>query len=275
MMNYNKHSRFIYTDFDKIQDAINDGKLDEFDMVICQDTKEFVIISEDHSLIPIKSKIYRFSDVDSAEEYLKNASDTYEGQIVSILINGKYEGYIVNKNTDDIFYVSPLSEVSEIDYDTLGNKPIINLTGTLDKKIIIDTLNDGTYYIDGIYKISDKEETMYSSAVKNIFLVQHENDKVYIKKISAIGITDFTVTDSVTISETLTIEYLKENGYVTSDYVDSRISALNYITREEAEVYITEVIDNTLSDLIDQKIDQKLDEKIQPLSDEQVYDLFT
>jgi hypothetical protein len=273
-MNYNKHSRFIYTDFDKIQDAINDGKLDEFDMIICQDTKEFVIISEDHSIIPIKSKIYRFSDIESAETFLKNASDTYEGQIVSILVNGKYKGYIVNRNLNDVFYVSPLSELSEIDYDTLGNKPIINLTGTLDKKIIIDTLDNGTYYIDGVYKISNKEDTLYSSAVKNIFLVQHETDVVYIKKISAIGVSDFIVSDSVKYSDVLTVEYLKENGYVTSDYVDNRISALNYITKEDAETYISNIIDSTFSDTIDQKIDEKLEEKIQPLSNEQVYDLF-
>lgn len=265
------HSKNAYLKEIDITDRLEKKILDAYDVVYTSDTHRCFIISPELEIFEINSRVYRFDSVEEAESQLNENSDTYEGQIVSILTNERYTGYIVNKNFKNTYYVTALAESSEtIDYDNLGNRPIINLTGTLDNKIIVDTLENGTYYIDGIYKISEKEETLYSSAVKNIFLVEHEDETVYIKKISAVGITDFTITDSVTISDSLTTEYLKENGYVTSDYVDTRLSALNFITKEEAEVYIADLIAQSVEDLVDKKID----EKIQPVDNEQLKDLF-
>lgn len=266
------HSKNAYLNESDILDRIQKKQLDAYDIIYTRDTHACFIVSPDLIPIEIRNRVYQFSSVDEAVTALNENTDSYEGQIVSIFANEKYEGYMVNKNFNNKFYVTPLSQSStEIDYNTLGNRPIINLTGTLDNKIIIDELDSGTYYIDGIYRISDKEDNQYASAVKNIFLVERVDDKVYIKKLSAIGITDFTIADNtVTKSDVVTIDYLKENGYVTSDYVDTRISELDYITKDEAETYISEIIANTIDDLVDKKID----EKIQPLSNEQVYGLF-
>lgn len=270
------HSKNAYLNESDVLDRIQQGQLDAYDIIYTRDTHACFIVSPDLVPIEIRNRVYQFSSEDEAVTTLNENTDSYEGQIISVLVNEKYEGYVVNKNYNNKFYITPLSQSSaEIDYDTIGNRPIINLTGTLDKKIIVDELDSGTYYIDGIYKISEKEDSQYASAVKNIFLVERIDEKVYIKKLSAVGITDYTVDDTVSRSDVVTIDYLKENGYITSDYVDTRLSELDYITKEEAETYITEVINNTVDDLVDKKIDQKLDEKLQPVSNEQVYDLFS
>lgn len=265
------HSKNAYLNESDILDRIQKKQLDAYDIIYTRDTHACFIVSPDLIPIEIRNRVYQFSSVDEAVTALNDNTDSYAGQIVSIFTNEKYEGYVVNKSYNNKFYVTPLSQSSvEIDYNTLGNRPIINLTGTLDNKVIVDELDSGTYYIDGIYKISSKEDAQYASAVKNIFLVERIDEKVYIKKLSAVGITDFTVADTVSRSKVVTIDYLKENGYITSDYVDARISELDYITKEEAEAYISEIIANTIDDLVDKKID----EKIQPLSNEQVYGLF-
>lgn len=268
-------SKNAYLNDNEILDRIQKKELDAYDIIYTKDTHVCYIVSPELEPICINSKVYLFSSVNEAEIALNRNTDTYEGQIVCIITNGRYEGYIVNKNYNNNFYVTSLAlSTQDLDYDTLGNRPIINLTGTLDKKIYVDNLQNGTYYIDGIYKISDKDETQYSSSVKNIFLVEHINDLTYIKKISATEIIDYEIGNNIKTSISLTSEYLESNNYVTSDYVDSRIAALDFITRDEAEEYITDVISASMDKLIESKIDAKLDEKLQPTSNEQIQDLF-
>ena len=79
MSNYISHSRFVYTNYDKIQEAINLNIINANDIVLCEDTKEMILIRDDLSLFPVKSKIYRYIDYQSAEESLNKNPDTYEG----------------------------------------------------------------------------------------------------------------------------------------------------------------------------------------------------
>ena len=77
---YVEHSKFVYKNFDEIQDGINSGELNAWDLVLSKDTKEFILIKEDLNLAPIKSKVYRFLDIDIAEAQLNSSTDTYGGQ---------------------------------------------------------------------------------------------------------------------------------------------------------------------------------------------------
>lgn len=269
------NSKNAYLNDNEILDRIQKKELDAYDIVYTKDSHVCYIISPELEPVRINSKVYLFPSIGEAEIALNENTDTYEGQIVCIITNGRYEGYIVNKNYNNNFYVTSLAlSTQELDYDTLGNRPVINLTGTLDNKIYVDSLGNGTYYIDGIYKISSKDETQYSSSAKNIFLVEHVGEITYIKKISATEITDYEISNSVKSSVILTSEYLEENDYVTSGYVDTRISTLDFITTKDAKKYIAEVISQTFDELIDAKIDSKLSEKLQATSNEQISDLF-
>ena len=274
MGEYTRRSRFSFQPYDEIEDCINQKKLDIYDVIFTTDTHENVVIDEDLNIVPIRSRIYRFIDMTSANLALNSSSDTYEGQVVAILEEGKekYAGYIVNKNKNGEYYVSPLSDSGQIDYDSLGNRPIINKVGTLDAPITVANLEDGTYKIKGQYKLSSNAMTIYLSSNDNFFLVRKDTEKnvTYIKKISATDITDYTInSDGSTSASTIpTTKILKD--YATKKYVDDKIAALDILTRDDVKTYVTEIINNT----IDEKIENKVNEMYIPAKNEDIHEMF-
>ena len=272
MAEYIKRSRLSFQKYDIIEDYINQKKLDAYDIVYTTDTHENVVIDADLNIIPIRSRVYRFTDITSANLSLNKSSDTYEGQIVAILQENdeKYSGYIVNKNKIGEFYVSPLSESGQIDYDSLGNKPVINKIGTLDFPITVDQLEDGIYKIRGQYKLTESAITIYLSSNDNFFLVKTENDITYIKKISAMNITDYTVNSdgSISASTIPTTKILK--NYATKSYVDDKIAALDLLTKDDVTTYVADIINNT----IDEKIETKVNKMYTPADNAEIQQLF-
>ena len=266
MAEYIKRSRLSFQKYDIIEDYINQKKLDAYDIVYTTDTHENVVIDADLNIVPIRSRVYRFTDITSANLSLNKSSDTYEGQIVAILQENdeKYSGYIVNKN------VSPLSESGQIDYDSLGNKPVINKIGTLNSPITVDQLEDGIYKIRGQYKLTESAITIYLSSNDNFFLVKTENDITYIKKISAMDITDYTVNSdgSISASTIPTTKILK--NYATKSYVDDKIAALDLLTKDDVTTYVADIINNT----IDEKIETKVNKMYTPADNAEIQQLF-
>ena len=263
---FQNRSRLSFRKYDEIEDYINQGKLDSYDIIYTTDTHENVVIDPELNIIPIRSKIYRFPDIATANDYLNTASDSYEGQVVAILANGKYTGYIVNKNKDNEFYVSPLSDPGEIDYDTLGNRPIINKVGTLDDPITVADLEDGTYKIKGQYKLSGNATTIYLSTQDNFFLVRKdiENNITYIKKISATDITDYTINSdgSISASTIPTAKMLKD--YATKTYVEERLAALDFITKGEVESFVTQTVTEILNSQLNTLVEEKVNDIYTP-----------
>ncbi len=272
MAEYIKRSRLSFQKYDIIEDYINQKKLDAYDIVYTTDTHENVVIDADLNIVPIRSRVYRFTDITSANLSLNKSSDTYEGQIVAILQENdeKYSGYIVNRNKVGEFYVSPLSESGQIDYDSLGNKPVINKIGTLNSPITVDQLEDGIYKIRGQYKLTESAITIYLSSNDNFFLVKTENDITYIKKISAMDITDYTVNSdgSISASTIPTTKILK--NYATKSYVDDKIAALDLLTKDDVTTYVADIINNT----IDEKIETKVNKMYTPADNAEIQQLF-
>ena len=215
-----------------------------------------------------------FNSVEEANTQLNINTDTYIGQIVSVIVEDKCKGYIVNKDALGNYYVDKLT-IDDIDYNTLGNRPIINLIGDLDNPIIIDKLDVGIYNVKGQYKISNLIETIYLSASSVLIVVEKDGNDIYIKHITTDKIADFFISDnSVTSHEYITDQYLKDNNYVTADYVDNKIAALEQSINEDIEKYIADIVDKQFSSMLDEKIDAKIDEKIQPVDNSKVQSLF-
>lgn len=278
MANYTDHSKFIYQNFDDIQNGINDGTINAWDIIICKDSKEMMLVKDDLSLFPIKSKVYRFLNTESAEEYLNAATDTYSGQIVSIIYNNAYVGYIVNRNPRGKFYVSPLNiYAGQVDYNTLGHRPIENLEGTIDSPIIVNQLSTGLYKINGQFRLSEHAETTYFSVNSNIFLVQQNDDATYIKKISASDIYDYAVRKNgdIITSVVPTTEWLIAQGYVTESYVDAKIAALDFITKNEIEDYVNDVVMQTIETMVNEQITKEFDERFHSVTEKELLDIFT
>lgn len=277
-MAYTNHSKFAYRNKDEIQQYINDGTLGAFDFVICKDSHELILITDDLSLLSINSKVYRYLDAESAEESINKNSDTYEGQLISILsTRGVYEAYIVNRNNKGYFYTTPLNAYAgSIDYDTLQHKPIINLNGEIEDPIIIDTQNNGIYKVNGSYKISKNLDTVFSSVNNNLFIVSHEENIVRIKKISVDEIVDYVVADgSVSSSVVPTTEWLESQGYITETAVDQKIAALNFITKQELDEYIQDIFIQTIDQTIDDRLNEKLNDRFEATTEREIVNLFT
>lgn len=271
----NTRAKWAYLSYNSIQGKIDEGVLDSYDIIYTSDTHENLIISPNLELIPIKSKVYVFSSVDEANTQLNINTDTYVGQIVSILNGDVCKGYIVNKNTDGSYYVDAIT-ADEIDYNTLGNRPIENIIGTLDEMVIITTLPSGLYKVKGQYKISDLEETTYLSVDGDLFLIENN----HIKRITKDTINNYTINNGVIIKETyVTDEYLLAQGYTTTDYVDTKVAALEESIRTDIESYVESTVEDIITQkvdiIIDERLDVKLEEKIQPISSEDVTELFS
>lgn len=269
-------SRYGYLNLADIQDRIDSGKLDAYDLIYTKDTHECYILTEDLEQVPIKSRVYQFPTEEEALLYLNAATDTYEGQLVAIKKKDRYKAYIVNKDDEDLWCVTLLSDADEqIDYDTLGNRPITNLTGTLANPIIVETLDNGIYSISGQYKVFDSIDTIFSSYENHIFLVEKSETETHIKDISSTDMITYSlVGDEIQQDKLVTSKFLKDNNYVTDSDLDKKIQTLDILTKTEASEYIEQAINSYLDSKLDSAIDQKLDEKIVETADTEIADLF-
>ena len=271
-------AKFGYLAYNDMLQKITDGVLDQHDVVFTKDTKETFIIDSEGNPIALRSKVYVYDSMTDAIRELNRNTDTYVGQVVSILEGDTYRGYIVNQNTKQrttYYTVSPLTDTSSIDYNTLGNKPIINLVGTLDEPIILSNLDNGTYSILGQYMVYPKDITTFLNASPIIVLIEIQDGKKNIKKISSTEIIDYEINeDSISYKKYLTDLFLKENGYATISYVDNKIATLDFITKSEISEYVDSLVNEKLENILDSKIDAKIDEKIQPVEEDVVVSLF-
>ena len=271
-------AKWAYLPYASIQQKIDDGILDSYDVVYTSDTHENIVITPDLQFLPIRSKVYVFDSVDDANNQLNLNADTYVGQIVSILSNDKCKGYIVNKDINNMYFVDALT-VDDIDYNTIGNRPIENLVGTLDNPILINALSSGIYKVKGQYKISEQEITTYLSADGDLFLIENTDTEKYIKRFTKDDIYDFVITNTDIIKKIyITDEYLLNNGYTTNDYVDNKIAAMEASIRADIEAYVEQTVEDVITrkvnEIIDDCLDAKLDERIQETSNEEVQNLF-
>jgi len=251
-------AKFGYLLYSDMLSKITDGKLDEYDICYTKDTNECYIISETKTPIAIRSRVKTFTSVASAEIELNSAIDTYEGQVVAVKYKNKFRAYIVDKN-DDTFYVSPLDEARDtIDYDTLGNKPIVNLKGTLSEPIIIGVLSAGVYRISGQYIFTPNDQNTNLSMNDLLFVVDGKGNA---KKITSKTIVNYTISgNAVTEDSYVTEEYIKSQGFATKNYVDNKIAALDVVTRSDLSTYVTNVVDENVNRKVDATIERIVDE---------------
>lgn len=269
-------SRYGYLNLADIQDRINNNKLDAYDIIYTKDTHECYILTEDLEQVAIRSRVYQFPSEEEALLYLNASTDTYAGQLVAIKRGSKFKAYIVNKDDEDLWCVTLLSDADEqIDYNTLGNRPIINLTGTLANPIIVETLDNGIYFISGQYKVFDSIDTIFSSYENHIFLVEKSETETHIKDISSTDIITYSlVGDEIEQDKLVTSKFLEDNNYVTDSDLDKKIQTLDILTKTEASEYIEQAVNAYLDSKLDSAIDQKLDEKIVETADTEIADLF-
>lgn len=270
----NTRAKWAYLNYSSIQQKIDDGILDSYDVIYTKDTHENLIITPELGIWSVRSRIYTFDSIADANSMLNTNTDTYKGQIISILNNDKYTAYIVNQDPNGVYFATALS-IEDIDYNNLGNRPIENLVGNLDAPITVDTLSTGMYKIKGQYKISTTEETTYLSADGDLFLIEVSDTKKFIKRFTKDTIQDYIISDDEIEKNTyITNKYLADNGYSTTAYVDEKLIAFEQSIRADINAYVEQIVEQVIEQKVDEIIDIKLDEKIQAIPNEKVMELF-
>ena len=274
----NTRAKWAYLPYDSIQPKIDEGILDQFDVIYTSDSHENLIITPDLTLWSVRSRIYTFDSVADANTALNTNTDTYKGQIVSILNGDKYTAYVVNQDSNGVYSATTLS-AENVDYNNLGNRPIENLVGTLDVPIMIDGLNTGMYKVKGQYKISATDITTYLSTDGDLFIVEISATEKFIKRFTKKTIQDFVISDGEIKKNTyITEEYLADNGYSTNDYVDVKLTAFETSIKNDIESYVEQTVEdiiiNKVDAIIDERLDVKLDERIQISTNEEVENFF-
>lgn len=268
--------KYAYLDYNDISTRIENGEIDQYDVVFTKDTHEQYLIKDDLSLLNIKSRIYCFDSIISAKEKLNSNTDTYEGQIVAIADNdsGVYHGYIVNKSNDEYIITSLTDNGNKIDYDSLVHRPIINKTGSLANPLTIGELDNGLYSVSGEYRIFLEYPTIFSSSINHLFVVEKENDKIYVKDVQAKKTVIYVLSNGqVSIEDVITSNYLTENQYITETDFDAKIKALDFVTRNEISDYVKQITTEYLEQNLDSKIDKKINSLI--AEDSEIDNLFS
>ena len=228
----NTRAKWAYLSYDSIQTKINEGVLDAYDIIYTKDSHENVIISPDLEIWSVRSRIYVFDSVEEANTQLNANTDTYVGQIVSIVIDGKYKGHIVNRDSDGKYYVSKLTE------GDIPESGVIYIKGTLDNKIIVSELGEGTYSIEGQYQIVP-DGTVYLTGGKELFVCSNGS----VHHITGNSIEKYTVAD---------------DGTVSIDTYLTNADLSQFINKEEAEQMISDLISNTVEDEVNQALGKSI-----------------
>lgn len=275
----NSRAKWAYLPYNSIQQKIDEGKLDSYDVIYTSDSHENIIITPDLTLWSVRSRIYTFDSVADANTALNTNTDTYKGQIVSILNGDKYTAYIVNQDPNGVYFATALS-AENIDYNTLGNRPIENLVGTLDTLIMISTLDTGMYKVKGQYKISATDITTYLSTDGDLFIIEVSATEKFIKRFTKDTIQDYVISDSSVKKKVyVTDKYLIDNGYSTTAYVDSKLVAFEETIKQDIRTYVEQTVEDVITEkvdeIIDERLDAKLDERIKGSTDEEVQNFFT
>lgn len=238
--------KYAYIDDSEIQERINSGELDPYDIIFAKQSHTQYIVKPDLTLFDITGKLYSFNSISEANEILNSQTNTYQGQLVSIYSDSLqvYQGYIVNKNETGTFYVTPLWESGgESDYNALQNIPIANLVGD---GIILSTKDTGLYKVVGSYKISPYDEEMRIATNAMLFFVEKNT---YVKEISPSYIRYYQISNTEIIeSNYITEKYLSDNNYITETYLDSN----EYTTTDDIEKMISDdytATDEEVSDI--------------------------
>lgn len=211
-----------YMRYASIEAKIQSCEIDAYDVIFTTDTHETYVISPELEPWVVRSRVYVFDSVEDANAQLNENADTYVGQIVSIIIDDKCKGYIVNKDSGGNFYVSKLTE------DDIPESGVVYIKGTLSNKVIVFELGDGIYAIEGQYQIVPGG-TVYMTGSKELFICSNGS----VHHINGNSIEKYTVADDGTVNI---------DTYLT----DADLS--QYITKSEAQQIILDLIAQNVED---------------------------
>ena len=148
---------------------------------------------------------------------------------------------------------------------------IPELTGTIQNKIILSTLDDGLYQVRGQYKITADHPTTFDSSSYILVVVQTVGGLKKVTRISSDEVVRYVIEEDLSVTEDayVTESYLKDHEYATEEYVDVKIEILKHELEDEIEELVEPVVEPMVEEIINRDIQPEDDENIRDLFPEQ------
>ena len=193
--------------------------------------------------------------------------------LAPIFTHGTYENTIKAIESGKIKYPSYCWITDKGQYGFLNKNNelevvgIPELTGTLDNKIILSSLNDGLYQVKGQHKITADHATTFDCSSYIIVIIQTINETKKIRRITADELTTYIVGEDLSVksNEVATKEYLDDKGYSTEEELDEKIAVLKAELESEIEDLVEPVVLPLVQGIIEEEIQPEDDEKIREL----------
>lgn len=190
---------------------------------------------------------------------------TYENTIKAIQEGKiKYPSYCWITDKEQYGFLNKQNEL-----ETIG---IPCLTGTIQNPIILSTLNDGLYQVKGQHKITASHTTTFDSSSFIMVVVQTIGGIKKVARIASDEVVRYEIGDDLSVTQDayVTESFLKDNEYVTEDYVDDKIAAMEAIILADVEAALPDM----LAPIVRPVVDEEIDRMIQPEDNQNIEDLF-
>lgn len=172
-------SRLGYLNYDEIQDRIDNGQLDQYDVVLVKDQDTAAFVAPDMSIHNITARLSAYASESTAIRALNADPTTYMCMPVAILHDGSYKLFLTAGETGN-WDVIPAwgNETAGVHYDELIGAPVLNKIGTADDIVILNQLPDGIYAVKGFYRITDTSSELFNPLSFELVLVKENGDEV-------------------------------------------------------------------------------------------------
>ena len=185
---------------------------------------------------------------------------TYENTVKAIADGKiKYPAYLWISNRGQYGFLNKQNQL-----EVIG---IPELTGTIENKIILSSLDDGLYQVKGQHKITADHPTTFDSASFILVVVQTIGGGKKVTRISSDEVVRYVIEEDLSVTEDayVTESYLKDHDYATEEYLDVKIEVLKHELEDEIEELVTPVVEPLVRQIIDEEIQEESDENIEKL----------
>ena len=198
--------------------------------------------------------------------------------LTPIFTHGTYENTIKALETGKIKYPAYCWVTDRGQYGFVNKNNeleiigIPELTGTLDNVLILSTLNDGLYQVKGQHRITADYPTTFDTTSPILVVVQTIGGQKKIRRITADELSTYIIEEdlSVTTDEVATKAYLDEHEYVTKDYVDTKMAALEAVIMADVE----EALPGMMEGIVRPVVEDVVNQEIQPEDETDIRALF-
>ena len=177
MAESNLRSRLGYLAYADIQDRLDNGLIDQYDVVLVKDRDTAAYIAPDGTIHDITARMNAYMSEATAIRALNASAYTYVGMPVAIWYEGSYKLYIVDGEPNNWTVLPAWGNPTNFSYNDLVDVPVINKVGTISDPVILSELTDGMYAVVGVTRVT-RDSSIVSLSSPELVVVNNGGDSI-------------------------------------------------------------------------------------------------